>query len=172
MGYRMPNVSNTLDYHQSPTEGNDQKECRETPKLRAEKQGRKHLHPSQIKITTPINPFQFPIQTIVCFEQSIARPSFLNSEKIRKLQIVLADRIAEVAHRNVPAFRDAIECIFDQLIECNFFGVTRWDHPHFEKCIAQGFSNPIAHLGFGLLRSVFKQVCQLFTFCTAESHIH
>ena len=51
----------------------------------------------------------------------IAAPSFSQSVKIGEFQIVFANCIPDIAHRDVPSLGDAIEGVFDELVHRDAF---------------------------------------------------
>jgi hypothetical protein len=79
------------------------------------------LDPSKIEIPFAIDTVEDFVESIVGFEKSIAAPSFTQSVKIGEFQIVFADCIPEIAHRDVPSLGDAIEGDFDELVHRDAF---------------------------------------------------
>jgi hypothetical protein len=79
------------------------------------------LDPSKIEIPFAIDAVEDFVEAIVGFEKSIAAPCFTQSVEIGEFQVVFANGIPEIAHRNVPSLGDAIEGVFDELVHRDAF---------------------------------------------------
>ncbi len=126
--YLMPNVTDAFDEHQRSAKGDDQKERRKATFASPKKHSADHLDPAQIEISSAIHAIEHLVEPVIGLEQSITRPGLFESAQIRKLQIVFADRIPKISHRDIAFFGNAIESVLHQFVHSDAFGKRRRRH--------------------------------------------
>ena len=86
------------------------------PDRSAERQRTQALRHSQINGPSPVDPFQLNRQQAVGPQQPVATNEFSDAAEVGKLEVVLRERIPQVAEADIASFDDAVEQLFHELV--------------------------------------------------------
>ena len=123
----MYNMECALNDHNGPAKGNDQKHRGKTTEAGPEEKRTYNLQPAQIEFSAAIDSVQCQIQMIISSQKLIAMPNLAQLLYVWQLELISADRVSKISHREIPTYCYTIQCLLHQFFRSNLFGYALGD---------------------------------------------